>query len=111
VSDERTLQGRESNPADAKFELTASAPAGRVSGHSQIARSLAGVFCGILSGLLITNSFAYGVSTIFGEDSAGAGWGLIQWGQHWAVRTVASLAATVIDPSGPLPSARIGVYL
>jgi hypothetical protein len=70
------------------------APAATAALHSPIARGLAGVACGFVAGLLITNSFWYGLSSIFTDDPTSNSWGLLMWGEHWAIRTVASLVAT-----------------
>jgi hypothetical protein len=62
--------------------------------HAGPVRRIAAVACGILSGFLITNSLWVGFFHVFSDEQDVGNWRMLIWGEHWAVRTAASIAST-----------------
>lgn len=61
--------------------------------HGATARAFAGVICGIIAGALIPSALASGCLSYFPEErQRAAGW-IFLWGEHWAIRVVASWAS------------------
>jgi len=64
-----------------------------VAKHGSTSRAFAGVICGIIAGVLIPGALANGCRFYFPEEmQAGTAWTFL-WGEHWAIRVVASWAS------------------
>jgi hypothetical protein len=79
---------------EARAELSGDEPAAAVvPRHGPGSRAVAAVVCGILAGMLISGALANGCSFYFPEERhAGTTW-LFLWGEHWAIRVLASWAS------------------
>ena len=61
--------------------------------HGPVSRAVAAVVCGIVVGMLVSGALANGCSFYFPEERrAGTTW-LFLWGEHWAIRVLASWAS------------------
>lgn len=58
--------------------------------HGAVARSVGAVLTGVVAGPFLVNAIGAGAGLLFREK----GWGVAAWGEHWAVRVVASWVAT-----------------
>ncbi len=66
-----------------------------VAKHGPTARAFAAVICGVLAGMLIPGALANGCLFYFPEERhSGAPW-LFFWGEHWAIRVLASWASAI----------------
>src|SRR5882762_9868789 len=61
--------------------------------YSPILRGFGAVVCGIIAGALIPGALQVGCSWHFPDERYSGTWGLFLWGEHWALRAVASWAA------------------
>ena len=61
--------------------------------HGPASRAVAAVVCGVVAGILTPGALANGCSFYFPEERhSGSVW-LFLWGEHWAIRVVASWAS------------------
>lgn len=62
--------------------------------HSTLARSIGAIFCGLTAGIMLLNSMQVGFGfTVSAEMDS---WTWMIWGEHWAVRGLASVAASFL---------------
>lgn len=66
-----------------------------VAKHGSTSRAFAAVICGIIAGILIPSALANGCLFYFPEERhAGATWSFL-WGEHWAIRVLASWSSAI----------------
>jgi hypothetical protein len=66
-----------------------------VTKHGPVSRAFAAVICGVVAGMLISGALANGCMVYFSEERySGAAW-LFLWGEHWAIRVLASWASAI----------------
>jgi hypothetical protein len=63
--------------------------------HDNLLRRIGGAIFGTFIGALLSTAFSTGLFYHFASEPNVQRWGLFLWGEHWAVRVVASLAATL----------------
>src|SRR3989344_2260415 len=63
--------------------------------YGLIARGTGAVIFGIIVGALLPAAFHVGISYHFPDEREAQTWGLLLWGEHWAIRVVVSWAGTV----------------
>src|SRR5260221_11671004 len=66
-----------------------------VAKHGRTSRAFAAVICGVLAGMLIPGALANGCLLYFPDEThSGTIW-LFLWGEHWAIRVLASWASAI----------------
>src|SRR3989442_4474991 len=63
--------------------------------YGLLTRGLGAVICGVVAGALIPGALQVGLSYAFPDEAGVSGWGILFWGEHWALRVVGSWAATI----------------
>jgi hypothetical protein len=87
---QNSLGGSEATPESPGFQSTAAG----VVRHRPALRAFGAVVCGIIAGALIPSALAGGCSFFFpAERTEGDTW-LFFWGEHWAMRVLASWASS-----------------
>src|SRR5438128_2201294 len=67
----------------------------KIARHGPTSRAFAAVICGVAAGMLIPGALASGCLFYFPEErNSGTPW-LFLWGEHWAIRVLASWASAI----------------
>ena len=64
--------------------------------YGLVTRGIGAITFGIIVGSLLPSAFQVGISYHFPDEKDAQTWGLLLWGEHWAIRVVASWAGTVV---------------
>ena len=83
------------NPDEGVTELHGDQPTPVDAKHGRISRAVAAVICGVVAGVLIPGGLANGCLFYFPEErNAGTAWRFL-WGEHWAIRVLASWVSAI----------------
>lgn len=89
LEQELPLEGSQTRPEPGNDESSDSA----VPRHGPVSRAAAAVICGIVAGMFIPGAFANGCLFYFPEERQSGNVWLFLWGEHWAIRVLASWAS------------------
>jgi len=63
--------------------------------RSIILRIAAGSVCGLIAGSLLADSIRVGMLFLYRAEEARTSWGFLMWGEHWVLRGLTSVSATI----------------